>query len=450
MATPESAVGRTPPQSTEAERGVLGSMLIEPEAVPQALTVLQPEDFYREANRAIYEAMVSLFERTEPIDLVTLSEELRKAGRLEAIGGLAYLTSLAGGVATAAHVERYAQMVRDRSLARQVIRAGTEIVSRGFDPQLPADELLDEAEAKIFQIAQSRSTRGYSALKDVLLDAITKMSAIYREGGAVTGVKTGFPKLDEITAGLQAADLIILAARPSMGKTAFALNLARNVAMDGIPVALFSLEMSRQQLALRLVCSEGFINQNNLRTGRMSDAEWKNFALAVDRLSSAQIFIDDSPSLTALDLRARARRLRAEHHIGLVVIDYLQLMETRARSENRQQEISTISRALKALARELDVPVVALSQLSRAVEARQDKQPQLSDLRESGAIEQDADVVAFIYREDYYNPEVPPELQNVAQINIAKQRNGPVGKVYLHFQKEYGRFDLREVEEPRT
>ena len=449
MATPETQVGRTPPQSIEAERGVLGSMLIEPEAIPHALTVLQPEDFYRDAHRAIYEAMLALFERSEPIDLVTLSEEVRKSGRLDAVGGVAYLTSLAAGVPTAAHVERYAQMVRDRSLARQVIRAGTEIVARGFDPQLPAEELLDEAEAKIFQIAQNRSTRSYAALKDVLLETIGKMNTIYREGGGVTGVRTGFSRLDELTAGLQPADLIIVAARPSMGKTAFALNLARNAAVAGVPVAVFSLEMSREQLALRLLCSEGFINQNNLRTGRMSDAEWKNFALAVDRLSSAPVFIDDTPSLTALDLRARARRLKAEHQIGLILIDYLQLMESRTRTENRQQEISAISRSLKALARELSVPVVALSQLSRAVEARQDKQPMLSDLRESGAIEQDADVVAFIYRDDYYNQDLPPEQQNIAQINIAKQRNGPVGKVYLHFQKEYGRFDLREVEEPR-
>ena len=449
MATPEVEIGRTPPQSTEAERGVLGSMLIEPEAIPQALTVLRPEDFYRDANRAIYEAMLTLFERSEPIDLVTLSEELRKSGRLDAVGGIAYLTSLAAGVPTAAHVERYAQMVRDRSLARQVIRAGTEIVSRGYDPQLPADELLDEAEAKIFQIAQDRGTKGYAALKDVLLQAIGKLNTIYREGGGVTGVPTGFARLDELTAGLQPADLIIVAARPSMGKTAFALNLARNAAMQGVPVVIFSLEMSREQLAMRLVCSEGFINQNNLRTGRMSEAEWKNFALAVDRLSAAPIFIDDTPSLTALDLRARARRLKAEHHIGLVLLDYLQLMESRTRTENRQQEISAISRSLKALARELEVPVVALSQLSRAVESREHKQPMLSDLRESGAIEQDADVVAFIYRDDYYNQELPPEKQNIAEINVAKQRNGPTGKVYLHFQKEYGRFDLQEVDEPR-
>ena len=449
MATPESQIGRLPPQSLEAERSVLGAMLIESEAIPRALTLLVPEDFYRDAHRAIYEAMLLLFERSEPVDLVTLSSELGKLGRLEAVGGAAYLTQLASGVPTAAHVDRYAQMVRDRSLARQVIRAGTDIVARGFDPQIAADELLDEAEQRIFQIAQSRSTRSYSPLKDVLIEAIAKVDTVYREGGGVTGVRTGFGEFDDLTAGLQPADLIIIAARPSMGKTAFALNLARNAAIAGVPVVIFSLEMSREQLALRLVCSEGFINQNNLRTGRMSEAEWKNFALAVDRLSGAPIFIDDSPALTALDLRARARRLKAEHHIGLVLLDYLQLMESRTRTENRQQEISAISRSLKALARELDVPVVALSQLSRAVESREHKQPMLSDLRESGAIEQDADVVAFIYRDDYYNQELPPEKQNIAEINIAKQRNGPVGKVYLHFQKEYGRFDLREVEEPR-
>ncbi len=449
MATPESQIGRLPPQSLEAERSVLGAMLIESEAIPRALTLLVPEDFYRDAHRAIYEAMLLLFERSEPVDLVTLSSELGKQGRLEAVGGAAYLTQLASGVPTAAHVERYAQMVRDRSLARQVIRAGTDIVARGFDPQIAADELLDEAEQRIFQIAQSRSTRSYSPLKDVLIEAIAKVDTVYREGGGVTGVRTGFGEFDDLTAGLQPADLIIIAARPSMGKTAFALNVARNAAMAGVPSAIFSLEMSREQLALRLVCAEGFINQNNLRTGKMSEADWKNFAIAVDRLSAAQILIDDAPGLTALDLRARARRMKAEHHIGLIVIDYLQLMEARGRHENRQQEISAISRSLKALARELSVPVVALSQLSRAVESRQDKQPMLSDLRESGAIEQDADIVAFIYREDYYNADLPPEQLNTAQINIAKQRNGPTGRVTLHFHKEFGRFDGFDRQEAR-
>ena len=449
MATPESQIGRLPPQSLEAERSVLGAMLIESEAIPRALTLLVPEDFYRDAHRAIYEAMLLLFERSEPVDLVTLSSELGKQGRLEAVGGAAYLTQLASGVPTAAHVERYAQMVRDRSLARQVIRAGTDIVARGFDPQIAADELLDEAEQRIFQIAQSRSTRSYSPLKDVLIEAIAKVDTVYREGGGVTGVRTGFGEFDDLTAGLQPADLIIIAARPSMGKTAFALNVARNAAMAGVPSAIFSLEMSREQLALRLVCAEGFINQNNLRTGKMSEADWKNFAIAVDRLSAAQILIDDAPGLTALDVRARARRMKAEHHIGLIVIDYLQLMEARGRHENRQQEISAISRSLKALARELSVPVVALSQLSRAVESRQDKQPMLSDLRESGAIEQDADIVAFIYREDYYNADLPPEQLNTAQINIAKQRNGPTGRVTLHFHKEFGRFDGFDRQEAR-
>ncbi len=449
MATPENQIGRLPPQSLEAERSVLGAMLIESEAIPRALTLLVPEDFYRDAHRAIYEAMLLLFERSEPVDLVTLSSELGKQGRLEAVGGAAYLTQLASGVPTAAHVERYAQMVRDRSLARQVIRAGTDIVARGFDPQIAADELLDEAEQRIFQIAQSRSTRSYSPLKDVLIEAIAKVDTVYREGGGVTGVRTGFGEFDDLTAGLQPADLIIIAARPSMGKTAFALNVARNAAMAGVPSAIFSLEMSREQLALRLVCAEGFINQNNLRTGKMSEADWKNFAIAVDRLSAAQILIDDAPGLTALDLRARARRMKAEHHIGLIVIDYLQLMEARGRHENRQQEISAISRSLKALARELSVPVVALSQLSRAVESRQDKQPMLSDLRESGAIEQDADIVAFIYREDYYNADLPPEQLNTAQINIAKQRNGPTGRVTLHFHKEFGRFDGFDRQEAR-
>jgi replicative DNA helicase len=449
VATPESQIGRLPPQSLEAERSVLGAMLIESEAIPRALTLLVPEDFYRDAHRAIYEAMLLLFERSEPVDLVTLSSELGKQGRLEAVGGAAYLTQLASGVPTAAHVERYAQMVRDRSLARQVIRAGTDIVARGFDPQIAADELLDEAEQRIFQIAQSRSTRSYSPLKDVLIEAIAKVDTVYREGGGVTGVRTGFGEFDDLTAGLQPADLIIIAARPSMGKTAFALNVARNAAMAGVPSAIFSLEMSREQLALRLVCAEGFINQNNLRTGKMSEADWKNFAIAVDRLSAAQILIDDAPGLTALDLRARARRMKAEHHIGLILIDYLQLMEARGRHENRQQEISAISRSLKALARELSVPVVALSQLSRAVESRQDKQPMLSDLRESGAIEQDADIVAFIYREDYYNADLPPEQLNTAQINIAKQRNGPTGRVTLHFHKEFGRFDGFDRQEAR-
>lgn len=449
MATPETAVGRLPPQSLEAERGVLGSMLLETTAVATAITVLRPEDFYRDAHRAIFEATIQLFEASEPIDLLTLSECLGRNGKLEIAGGLAYLTSLVASVPTAAHVERYAHLVRDQSLKRQVIRAGTEIVGRGYDGQVSSDELLDEAEQMIFQIAQNKTTRTYARLGEVLEETIASFDRIFESPEGITGIPTGFRKLDELLGGLQPADLIVLAARPSMGKTAFALNLARNAAIQqGVPTVVFSLEMSKEQLATRLLCAEGFINQNNLRTGRLSDQEWRNFAIAVERLSSAPIYIDDTPGLTALDLRARSRRLLAEHKIGFVVIDYLQLMESRSRHENRQQEISSISRSLKALARELRVPIIALSQLSRAVESRQEKQPMLSDLRESGAIEQDADVVAFIYREDYYKPDLPPEQQNVAEINIAKQRNGPTGRIYLQFQKEYGRFAPREGAEP--
>lgn len=449
MSTPETAVGRLPPQSLDAERGVLGSMLLETMAVATAITVLRPEDFYRDAHRAVFEAMVNLFEASEPIDLLTLSERLGRNGKLEMAGGLAYLTSLAAGVPTAAHVERYAHLVRDQSLKRQVIRAGTEIVGRGYESQVTSDDLLDEAEQLIFQIAQNKTTRTYARLGEVLESTISSFDRIYDSAQGITGIPTGFPKLDEILGGLQPADLIVIAARPSMGKTAFALNVARNAAIThDVPTIVFSLEMSKEQLATRLLCAEGFINQNNLRTGKLSDQEWRNFAIAVERLSNAPIFIDDSPGLTALDVRARSRRLLAEHKIGLVLIDYLQLMEARGRHENRQQEISAISRSLKALARELKVPIVALSQLSRAVESRQEKQPMLSDLRESGAIEQDADVVAFIYREDYYKPDLPPEQQNIAEINVAKQRNGPTGRVYLHFQREFGRFAGREGAEP--
>lgn len=449
MATPETAVGRLPPQSLEAERGVLGSMLLEAQAVATAITVLRPEDFYRDAHRAIFESMIDLFEGSEPIDLLTLSERLGRNGKLEIAGGLAYLTSLAASVPTAAHVERYAQLVRDQSVKRQIIRAGTEIVGRGYEAQVSSDDLLDEAEQLIFRIAENRTIRTYVRLGEVLEETIASFDRVFESEEGITGIPTGFRKLDELLGGLQPADLIVIAARPSMGKTAFALNLARNAAMlQAVPTAVFSLEMSKEQLATRLLCSEGFINQNNLRTGKLSDQEWRNFAIAVDRLSTAPIFIDDSPGLTALDLRARARRLMAEHKIGLILIDYLQLMESRSRHENRQQEISSISRSLKALARELKVPIVALSQLSRAVESRQEKQPMLSDLRESGAIEQDADVVAFIYREDYYKTDLPAEQQNIAEINVAKQRNGPTGRVYLHFQREYGRFAAREGAEP--
>lgn len=426
------------PQQTEAEQAVLGAMLIDPQAVPVAIEILEAEDFYRPAHRLIFQRMVDLFEASQPVDLVTVTAALRSGQQLEAVGGAAYLAELQDAVPTGANVAYHAQIVADRALRRALIEAGTDIVRRGFEGEEESAALLDQAEERIFRLSQRRGRHAYLPLRRVLTETFQRIEELYKNPG-VTGIPSGFPELDRLTSGFQNADLTVIAARPSMGKTMFCLNIARHAALEAhVPSVLFSLEMSREQLALRLLCAEANIDSQKIRRGEVGRDEWPILSAALGRLGDAPIFIDDSPALTALDIRARARRLKAEHNIGLIVIDYLQLMQGSTRAENRQQEISQISRSLKALARELNVPVIALSQLSRAVESRQDRRPMLSDLRESGAIEQDADVVGFIYRDDYYNPD--SEEPGVVEVIVAKQRNGPTGTVRLHFRKETGRF----------
>lgn len=436
MALNAHPLDRVPPQSNEAERSVLGSMLIQKEALARGLELLHNDDFYWESHRAIFSAMQDLFEDGQVVDLVTLTEQLRLLKKLEAVGGASYLAELTSTVPTASHLEHYARIVRERALLRGIIRVGTVMVQKGYDAERDADDVLDEAERDLYALSQRQESTGARQIRDVLLDTVNQIDSIYQKG--VTGVPTGFAHLDRLTSGLQKSDFIVIAARPSVGKTMLALDLARNAAEKGVPTVIFSLEMSREQIAIRLICGYGGVNSQKLRQGQMEEEDWKRFSWAVSQLSKMPLFVDDAPVMNVLELRARCRRLKLEHNLGLVVIDYLQLMESRTRFENRQQEISAISRSLKGLAREIEVPVVTLSQLSRAVETRQDHRPVLSDLRESGAIEQDADIVAFIYRDQYYNK--VPGAPDVAELIIAKQRNGPVGTVRLLFRDDIGRF----------
>ncbi|MBX5466003.1 MAG: replicative DNA helicase [Firmicutes bacterium] len=428
---------RLPPHSPEAEASVLGAMLLHPEAVAKAMEILEPGDFYQQAHQRIFEAMTALFQATQPVDVVMVGEELRRRGELDAVGGLPYLMELAALVPTAAHVEHYAQVIRQASLRRALIATANHLIVESYEGEKAPAELLDYAQNALFQLTQ-RGQREVVPLHEVLIDAFHRLEQLYENRGKLVGLPTGFIDLDRLTAGLQASDLIVVAARPSMGKTMFCLNLARHVATrEKVPVAIFSLEMSREQLALRLLSAEAEIEGHRLRSGELDERMWAQLSIALGRLGEAPIFIDDTPAISALELRAKARQLKSQHNIGLIIIDYMQLMQGR-RSENRQQEISDISRSLKALARELNIPVVALSQLSRAVESRTDKRPMLSDLRESGAIEQDADVVAFLYREDYYSREA--EQPDLTEVIVAKQRNGPTGTVRLLFKREIGKF----------
>ncbi len=427
---------RLPPQSLEAEQSVLGSMLIEHQAILKAMEILVPSDFYREQHRTIFEAIIKLSDRGEAVDLVTVSEYLKQQGQMEAVGGMSYLATLSNVVPTAANVEYYAKIVQEKSILRSLIHAGTDIVRHGYAGNEEIESLLDAAEQIVFQIGQRRSTQGFSPIKEVLMETLTHIEHLYSNKGSALGVACGFEDLDQKTSGLQKSDLIILAARPSMGKTAFSLNIARNAAIEGqVPVAIFSLEMAKEQLAQRLLCSEASIDSQRLRTGNLDDGDWRRLSVALGRLGEAPIFVDDTPSISVMELRAKARRIKGEHGLGLIIVDYLQLMQNRGRVESRQQEISEISRSLKALARELSVPVLALSQLSRAVEQRTDRRPLLSDLRESGAIEQDADVVMFLHQ----NPDSAEP--NVLEVIIAKQRNGPTGSLKLFFARDHQKFE---------
>lgn len=439
---------RVPPQNIEAEQAVLGAMLIDKEAIAKATEVLSADDFYREAHRVIFSAMLELYNKNEAVDMVTVTEILKRDNKLEDIGGIAYITSLANVVLTAANVKYHAEIVAEKSVLRQLVRVSTEIAAMGYEANEDVGTLLDTAERRILEISNRKKKNDFTAINDILMDSVQSIESLLQNKGGLTGLPAGFADLDKLTSGLHPSDFIILAARPSMGKTALALNIVQNVALrahkviGGEPrsVAFFSLEMSKEQLVNRMLCAEAGIDSQRLRVGEMHDEDWTHLWDACDTMSRAKIYIDDTAGITAMDMRSRARRLKAEHGLDLIVVDYLQLMQgsgKRNNSGDRQQEVSEISRSLKALARELDVPVLALSQLSRSVESRQVKRPMLSDLRESGSLEQDADIVAFLYREDYYNPETENKH---TELIIAKHRNGPVDTVNLFFQKQFTKF----------
>ncbi|MBE3520199.1 MAG: replicative DNA helicase [Firmicutes bacterium] len=431
---------RLPPQNLEAEQSVLGSMLIDKDAAIYCADFLDPEDFYRDAHRVIFARMLEMLDKGEPTDLVTVSDKLRATGELEKVGGVSFLGMLANFVPTAANVEYYARIVKEKAVLRRLISAATEIAASAYSAQTDVDEILDKAEQAIFEVAQKRPGNTCIPLKDVLVETMEHLEHLSRKPGGTIGLATGLKDLDRITSGFQQSDLIILAARPSVGKTSLALNIARNVALkEDVPVVFFSLEMSREQVAQRLLCAEANIDSQRLRGGFLDDDEWRRLSVALGRLAEAKIYIDDTPSLSTMELRSRCRRLKSQTGLGLVIVDYLQLMRPSRRGENRQQEISEISRSLKSLAREINVPVLAMSQLSRAVEQRQDRRPLLSDLRESGAIEQDADVVLFLYTD----PEM--ENQNIIELIVAKQRNGPTSSTRLFYSRETCRFEDLDV-----
>jgi replicative DNA helicase len=431
---------RVPPQNLEAEQAVLGSVLLQAEALVSAMERLRSEDFYVPSHQLIYEAMIELGEDNQPIDLVTLTANLQNKGQLEEIGGVSYLAKLATGVPTAANIDYYAQIVEEKSLMRRLIRTATEIVQNGYAATDEVSVLLSEAEQRILEISNRRSSSGFISIRDVLMEVFERVEFLYSHKGGTTGIPSGFPDLDKMTSGFQRNDLIIVAARPSVGKTAFALNIAQNVGVRAREtVAIFSLEMSAAQLVQRMVCAESNVDAGRMRTGYLEGDDWEKLTMAIGALSEANVYIDDTPGITVADIRAKCRRLKKEKGLGMIMIDYLQLIQGRGKAgENRQQEVSEISRTLKQIARELEVPVIALSQLSRGVEQRQDKRPMMSDLRESGSIEQDADIVAFLYRDDYYDKE--SEKKNIIEIIIAKQRNGPVGTVELVFLKNFNKF----------
>ena len=429
-----------PPQNVEAERSVLGALLINDEAIGTALEVLDVSWFYSETHRKIYSAILELYNNRKNVDLITLSDKMKGDGLLESIGGLPYLSLLIDTVPTAANVEHYATIVKEKGVLRQLIKNATQIVNACYSAQGSVDEIVDTAERLIFEIADIKQKQQAVHIKELVRSSIEKIDSLYQRKEHVTGLATEFSEFDRMTSGLQPADLIIVAGRPSMGKSAFAASIVEHVGIDQKKgVAFFSLEMSKEQLVQRMLCSQARVDAHKVRSGFLSPADWPKLTSAAGKLSSSKIYIDDTPAISALELRAKARRLKAQYDIQLLVLDYLQLMRGSFKVESRQQEISQISRSLKSLARELSVPVIALSQLSRAVETRQDHRPQLSDLRESGAIEQDADVVCLLMREEYYNP--TEENRGVAEVIIAKQRNGPVGTVKLSFIKEYMRFE---------
>ena len=435
---------RTLPHNLEAEKCVLGAILINNHAFNQAAEVIDAQDFFRDAHRRLFEKMVALTDRSEPVDLVTLKDELTRSGELDEVGGPAYISALTDGVPRSANIEYYAKIVKEKSTLRRLIQSANEVLVRAYDAEEDADDLLDEAERSIFQIAEHRLRTGFVPLSELVDGGYQLIEQLQQQRGLVTGVPSGFVDLDELTSGFQKQDLVIVAARPSMGKTSLVLNMAMHCGVEaGKTVGIFSLEMSRQQLFLRMLTSEARVDAHRFRGGFLGEHDYARLVDAFGRLHDAKVFIDDSPGVGILEMRAKSRRLKLEHGLDLLIVDYLQLMQGRGKFDNRQQELASISRALKILAKELDVPILALSQLSRAPEARGDHRPQLSDLRESGALEQDADVVLFIFREEMYSQdgERRPEIEGVAELIVGKQRNGPVGTVKLAFLKQYTRFE---------
>ncbi|MDP7557608.1 MAG: replicative DNA helicase [Nitrospinaceae bacterium] len=439
QAVSQISLDKLPPYHLEAEQSVIGACFRAEDALSKALEILDEEDFYKAAHQTVFKNMRISFEANEPIDILGLADRMRQNNELDSVGGINYLSQLEDFVPTATAVTHHAKIVREKKILRDLIYTATEIVTNSYGESDSVEEILDQAEKSIFEISEKRTRRSFFSLKEVVKENFRSIEKLVEQPGTVTGVPTGFVDLDNKTAGLQPSDLIILAARPSMGKTSLALDIARYASLHAnVSTAMFSLEMSKDQLGMRMLCAEARVNSSKLRTGYLASSDWPRLSQAGERLSSAQLFIDDSPALSSLDVRARSRRLAAEHPLGLIIIDYLQLMQSRGKTESRQLEVSEISRGLKGLAKEINVPILALSQLSRAVESRTDKRPMLSDLRESGSIEQDADVVAFIYRDEVYNPETADT--GIAEILIRKQRNGPIGDVRLKFENQYTRF----------
>ncbi|MBL7157203.1 MAG: replicative DNA helicase [Candidatus Omnitrophica bacterium] len=440
-------VNKVPPQSIEAEIAVLGSMLLDKEAIDHAIELLDEASFYKTAHAKIYSTVIKLYDKNKTVDIVTLVEELRNSGALDEVGGPTYITSITSSIPTSANIEHYAKIVREKAILRNLISTATQIVSESYDSASSVDTLLDKAERMIFDITANKVETKFSSIKDIIKSSIETIDNLYQRKESITGIATGFHDFDVMTAGLQKSDLIIMAGRPSMGKSALVSCITEHVGVvEKKPIAFFSLEMAKSQLVQRMLCSHARVDAHKVRTGFLSQSDWPKLVTAAGKLSETRIFIDDTPGISVLELRAKARRLKSQHDIELIVVDYLQLMQGPSGSENRQQEISEISRSLKALARELNVPLIAVSQLSRAVEQRSDRRPQLSDLRESGAIEQDADLVVLLLREEYYTP--TEENKGVAEVIVAKQRNGPVGSFKLAFINEYTRFeDLAKGEE---
>lgn len=434
-------LGRVPPHDIEAEQAILGSMLTDKDAVMSAMEVLKTDDFYRDDNKMIFEAMMSLYGKSEPIDIITVKSELVSTGKFDQVGGLEYIAILPEKVPTTTNVDKYIKIVEEKSMLRNLIKTANDIISVGYDETEEINSIMEAAEKKIFDVMQRKNQSGYNSIKDVLIGTFAELEKLYNQKGTLSGIATGFTDLDYKTSGLHNSDLVIVAARPAMGKSAFAINMATNIAVQSnIPVIIFNLEMSKEQVANRIICSEAMVDSNKIRTGKIEDNDWIKLANASGRLAEAPIYIDDTPGISITEIRAKCRKMKIEKNIGLVVIDYLQLVQgSGKRNSSREQEISEISRSLKILAKEIDVPVIALSQLSRAAEQRQnDHRPMLSDLRESGAIEQDADIVMFLYRDDYYNEN--SEKKNIAEIILAKHRGGSTGTVELAWMGNYTKF----------